>query len=267
MVNDRDQRIDNDATDRGMNRDGMADGDANRDPITGQPGAHPVGTGIGAATAGTIGTAIGAAAGPVGAAVGAVVGSVVGGLVGKSAAETFDPTVEDSYWQTNYASRPYAKTGSTYEDYQPAYRTGYEGYNQHGSTGRSFTEVEPDLQRHYETSHKDARVGWSDAKYAAQDAWERVRHNSGFRGEDDYWRQNYASQPYYERGVEYDRYQPAYRSGYEGYNRYQGRTFDEAEPELRRDYERDYGSSGLGWEKAKHAARDAWHRVERTVKK
>jgi phage tail tape-measure protein len=69
------------------------DNDANRDPISGQPGAHPVGTGIGAAGIGTAATAIGAVVGgPVGAAVGTVVGSVVGGLAGKATAEKVDPT-------------------------------------------------------------------------------------------------------------------------------------------------------------------------------
>ena len=58
--------------------------DANRDPISGEAGAHPVGTGIGAAGAGTIG-----------AVVGSVIGSVAGGLAGKGAAEKADPTVED----------------------------------------------------------------------------------------------------------------------------------------------------------------------------
>ena len=33
--------------------------DANRDPITGAPGAHPVGTGVGAAGGGAAGAAIG----------------------------------------------------------------------------------------------------------------------------------------------------------------------------------------------------------------
>ncbi|MGZ8901027.1 MAG: glycine zipper family protein, partial [Limisphaerales bacterium] len=41
--------------------------DANRDPITGAPGAHPVGTGVGATGGGAAGAAIGAAVGgPVG---------------------------------------------------------------------------------------------------------------------------------------------------------------------------------------------------------
>ncbi len=58
--------------------------DANLDPLSGETGAHPVGTGIGAASAGAAGAAIGGAiGGPVGAVVGAVVGAFSGGLAGK----------------------------------------------------------------------------------------------------------------------------------------------------------------------------------------
>jgi len=54
--------------------------DANRDPISGEPGAHPIGTGIGAAGGGAAagaatGMAVGTVAGPVGTAVGAAVGA------------------------------------------------------------------------------------------------------------------------------------------------------------------------------------------------
>ncbi len=66
--------------------------DANRDPLTGEPGSHPVGTGVGALGAGAAGGAIGAVGGPIGAGIGAAVGAVIGGLGGKAAAEHFDPT-------------------------------------------------------------------------------------------------------------------------------------------------------------------------------
>src|SRR5690348_15169584 len=95
-------------------------GDANRDPLTGEPGAHPVGVGIGAAGAGAAGAAIGSMAGPVGTAVGAVIGAVAGGYAGKGVAESIDPTAEDAYWRENYQSRPYVESGSTYDEYRPA---------------------------------------------------------------------------------------------------------------------------------------------------
>ncbi|MES2571719.1 MAG: hypothetical protein V4710_16905, partial [Verrucomicrobiota bacterium] len=50
-----------------MNENIKSDRDLNRDPITGEPGSHPVATGAGAAGGGAAGAAIGTAvAGPVG---------------------------------------------------------------------------------------------------------------------------------------------------------------------------------------------------------
>ena len=72
-------------------------GSAHRDPITGTPGAHPVGTGVGAVAGGVAaGAAAGTVVGPVGTVVGAAVGAVAGGLAGKGVAEKVDPTVVDT---------------------------------------------------------------------------------------------------------------------------------------------------------------------------
>ena len=117
--------------------------DANRDPITGAPGSHPVGTGVGAALGGAAaGAAVGTVAGPVGTVAGAAVGAVVGGLAGKGVAEAIDPTSEATYWRENYKSRPYAKDAS-FDDYGPAYGYGVSSYVKY--PGRSFDDVESDL--------------------------------------------------------------------------------------------------------------------------
>lgn len=160
-----------DTTKKGTHAD--RDADRNPDPITGEPGAHPLGTGIGAAGVGTVGTAVGAVVGgPVGAVVGAAVGAVAGGLAGKRAAEAIDPTVENDYWRSNYDSRPYYESNYTYEDYEPAYRTGYQGYPTYA--GRPYHEVEPDLQRDYERNRGGTGLAWEKAKHATRDAWDRV---------------------------------------------------------------------------------------------
>lgn len=152
--------------------------DANRDPISGEAGAHPVGTGIGAGGAGTIGAVVGGVVGgPVGAVIGSAIGAVTGGLAGKSAAEKANPTVEDQYWQDNYAAQPYVEKDRQYEDYQPAYRAGYEGYNQN-ATGKTYEEVEPELQSNYEKTHGGTGLSWDKAKYATRDAWQRAENES-----------------------------------------------------------------------------------------
>jgi len=146
--------------------------DANRDPISGEPGAHPVGTGIGAAGAGAIGATIGGVVGgPVGAVVGSVIGSVAGGLIGKGAAESVNPTEEDEYWRNNHSSRSYVEPDRTYDDYQPAYRSGYEGYSRFADTGKTYDEVEPELRNDYEKNYGNSGLPWDKAKDAARDAW------------------------------------------------------------------------------------------------
>ncbi|MGP1693055.1 MAG: ferritin-like domain-containing protein, partial [Giesbergeria sp.] len=96
--------------------------DANRDPITNEPGAHPVGTGLGAVVGGAAaGAATGAFGGPVGAAIGGVVGAVAGGLAGKAAAEAVNPTAEEAYWREAYRDEDYVTQERTYDDYHPAY--------------------------------------------------------------------------------------------------------------------------------------------------
>jgi hypothetical protein len=149
--------------------------DANRDPLTGEPGAHPVGTGVGAAGAGATGAAIGAVVGgPIGAVVGTVVGAVAGGLAGKGVAERINPTEEHAYWRDNHASQSYVEPNEPYEYYEPAYRTGYEGYARYYDTGITYDQIEPDLQRDYELNRGGSGLGWEKARYATRAAWDKV---------------------------------------------------------------------------------------------
>ena len=148
------------------------EGSPNRDPLSGETGAHPVGVGLGAAGVGAAGAAIGSVVGPIGTAVGAVIGAVAGGLMGKGVAESIDPTIEDAYWRDNYASRPYAAQGSSYDEIAPAYRYGWESRSKHA--GRSFDEVETDLGRDWTSQPTRSRMTWDKARPAARDAWERI---------------------------------------------------------------------------------------------
>lgn len=150
-----------------------AGGPANRDPITGAPGAHPIGVGAGSAGAGAAGAAMGGViGGPIGAVVGAAIGAVAGGLGGKAAAESVNPTVEDAYWRDNYNTRSYARKDATYDTYQPAYKYGWESRLMHG--GKKWTDVESDLERNWSSARGSSTLGWNDARPAARDAWDRL---------------------------------------------------------------------------------------------
>jgi hypothetical protein len=168
---------------------------ANRDPLTGEPGAHPVGAGVGAAAGGAAagaalgvagaaiaggvaaGSAIGAAAGPVGVVVGAIAGGVAGGLAGKNVAEQIDPTIEDAYWKEHHQTRSYYKPGMSYkDDYLPAYRYGWEARGT--NAGRDYSELEPELRKNWTTSRSRSRLEWEQASLAARDAWEHAGKTS-----------------------------------------------------------------------------------------
>lgn len=147
-------------------------GSPNRDPITGTPGAHPVGTGLGAAAGGmAAGAAAGSVAGPVGTAAGAAVGAVVGGLAGKGIAEAIDPTVEEAYWADNYTREPYYRKDYKFQDYHPAYRTGWEARTRY--PGKRFDEIDRDLAADFERNRGQSRLDWEESRPAARAAWSR----------------------------------------------------------------------------------------------
>lgn len=231
--------------------------DANPDPLTGEPGAHPVGTGVGAATGGTVGAVIGGAVGgPLGAMVGAAIGGIAGGLAGKGISESVNPTEEDAFWRDQYSTRPYA-SGSTYEDLQPAYRYGWEARTRHED--RNWSDVETDLGKEWNERHGAGT--WDKARNATQDAWNRVdaRHHFTTQ-EDNYWRSNYSARPY-ASGRNYEDLQPAYRYGYESRYLNKDRDWNSAQNDLERGWDKAKGNTRHAWNEVKDAVRDGWDRM------
>lgn len=82
--------------------------------------------------------------------------------------------------------------------------------------------------------------------------------------EEAYWRENFKKEIYYEKGLTYDDYHAAYRTGWEGRTRHRGKTFEEVERELQADYQRNRAGSRLTWDRSKHAVRAAWERFTAT---
>lgn len=146
----------------------------NRDPITDEPGAHPVGTGIGATGGALAGAAAGALGGPIGMAVGGVAGAVVGGLAGKAAAESVSPTDEEAFWRNNYTRESYYEAGHTYNDYGPAYELGWSYRARYGD---DFGNYETQLATDWEGQRGASKLSWAQARNASRAAWDRVDGN------------------------------------------------------------------------------------------
>lgn len=241
--------------------------DMNRDPITKEPGSHPVGTGIGSAGGAAAGAAIGAFGGPIGLLIGGAIGAIAGGAAGHAAGEAIDPTGETEYWRTEHTKRPYYRKDYSFDsDYAPAYRYGVESRNQYRD--RTWDDnLENDLKSNWTTTRGTSKLDWDTAKPAVRDAWDRSdRTYRTYGATDRYWQSQHTSKDYYDKGLSFDDYRPAYRYGTYARSRYGNRTWDSGlENDLGRDWDRYKGSSRLSWDKAKLAVRDAWHGVERAI--
>ena len=159
------------------------DEDANRDPISGAPGAHPVGTGVGAAVGGAAAGAVaGTMVGPLGTIIGAAVGAVIGGLAGKDVAEVIDPTREDTesldtgghhgdQGGEHDSHRGGLDRGSS-EDDGPAYGFGARARDRYPD--RDFDDLEPALSSDWAASRGGTGLSWAQVRHAVRDGWNRA---------------------------------------------------------------------------------------------
>jgi uncharacterized protein YcfJ len=133
---------------------------------------HSIGAGTGAAAGAVTGATIGAVGGPVGMAAGAVVGGIAGAAAGDSIAEAVNPTTYNDHWKSNYTTTPYYASGREWNDYEPAYNLGYNGYSTY--RGKRFEDVETDLERNWDKTKGNSRLAWNEAKGAVRDGWHYI---------------------------------------------------------------------------------------------
>ncbi len=147
-------------------------GSRNPDPITDEPGAHPIEAGIGAAVAGAAsGLAAGALAGPVAAAVGAAVGAIAGGYAGKGIGELIDPTSDDNWLRDHFESFEYPEADESFETYEPVYRYGGEVEAKYGDAG--WDAIVDDVEKEWAQSQFYPSMKWPKAREAVKDAYRR----------------------------------------------------------------------------------------------
>lgn len=91
-----------------------------------------------------------------------------------SAGQNFDPTAEDRFWRGAHTREPYYRKDFSYDDYAPAYRTGYEAAARYRGQNRRFDDLDSALRSEYESTKGKSRLAWDDAKDAARAAWDRV---------------------------------------------------------------------------------------------
>ena len=133
---------------------------------------HSIGEGTGAVTGAVTGAAVGTAAGPVGTVVGAIAGGVLGAKAGGAVAEAVNPTEYNDHFKNSYQSTAYYNSSRDWNDYEPAYKYGYDTYGQY--RGQKFEDVESDLERNWDTTKANSRLAWTEARGAVKDGWHHI---------------------------------------------------------------------------------------------
>ena len=98
-------------------------------------------------------------------------------------------------------------------------------------------------------------AGLSGSRPRTSAEWDT--HEQEFRSD---YETNYAG-----RGGTFDDYAPAYRHGFDNAQNYRGRNWDDVEPDLQRDWERN--NPGREWSRFKNAARRGWQRMSDAIER
>ena len=94
------------------------------------------------------------------------------GSIGNNTGPRRDWTAEETYWRANWSGRPYVSGDRDFEYYRPGYRYGHEAAGRH--EGRSWSEVEMDLETGWDRyEHRNDRR-WEEVKHAVRDAFDRA---------------------------------------------------------------------------------------------
>lgn len=73
------------------------------------------------------------------------------------------------HFQKTYNNTPYYRKDMAWDDYEPAYRYAENSYNTRA--GRTFDQIENDLERGWDKARATSRLAWNEAKEAVRDGW------------------------------------------------------------------------------------------------
>ena len=85
-------------------------------------------------------------------------------------ARTID--MEETFWRSQYRTRPYVTYGAKVDDYLPAYRYGMDARIQFPD--RTFSDLEETLSNNWLRARGKSSLKWTKAKLAALDSWTRM---------------------------------------------------------------------------------------------
>ncbi len=156
-----------------MRPESAPEGSATADAV--KTDAENVGEGAGSFLGGVGGLAVGAAAGgPMGMVVGAIAGTIGGWWAGRGVADAFT-SQDDAAYRAHYESSPDRIADRSYEQVAPAYVAGHLAGRNPDYVGRSFEQVEADLQCGWHGDVAKRCADWPAVRGYARSAFDRAR--------------------------------------------------------------------------------------------
>lgn len=139
------------------------DRSARSDPITGEPGFHPIGTVAGGTSGAMAGAAVGSIGGPIGIMLGAVAGGLVGGLAGDALAELMSPADIDQYWRREFEQAA-SEGEESYDQVKSAIYFGTQERLRYGQAAPSWSEIESELAKLWRVSPLSSGEEWTEVR-------------------------------------------------------------------------------------------------------
>ena len=136
--------------------------------------AENVGEGAGTFLGGVTGASLGVVGGPVGLVIGAIAGAVGGWWAGKGIADGFTDKDHAAY-RAHYDTSPERMADLPYDRVTPAYAAGHLAGRNPDYAGRTFDQVEPDLQRGWTDDIARQHGEWPAVRNYARTAFDRAR--------------------------------------------------------------------------------------------
>lgn len=160
-----------------------------RDNIKSGRTGEGVGEGVGGVGGAVVGGGIGSVAGPVGTVIGAIAGAIGGWWAGKEVADTADGYSRnaDTHYRNQFASDSSDTSGrfTSYDQARPLYELGYVASQNPDYRDRAFTDIEPDLQRGWNSDMQRQYGSWSDVRGTVNSAYDTARDLHMTRSEEE----------------------------------------------------------------------------------
>ncbi|MEO6526305.1 MAG: glycine zipper domain-containing protein [Gemmatimonadaceae bacterium] len=143
--------------------------------------ADEIGEGVGGIGGALAGAAVGSLAGPVGTLIGGIAGAMGGWWTGRAISEATSTLThdDDNYYRSHYEGSPSRLADRGFEDVRPAYHLGHVAAHNPDYANKSFSDVEGDLQRGWNSEPTKKFGDWKSVSGYASEGFYRGRSTAG----------------------------------------------------------------------------------------